>query len=106
RSFANNEEDGVLILCAIPMHLLAEMGHKGAGRHGNRVRGIEYVAGAHPPGSLEHGDEAVVWMKMRPAEIVACEPFVQNDIEARLFRIADQYRSAAATGTRPRDLIR
>src|ERR1700738_1283184 len=45
-------------------------------------------------------------MKMRPAEIIACEPFVQNDIEARLFRIADQYRSAAATGTRPRDLIR
>src|SRR3979411_127411 len=85
RAFAHDEKDRVLVLGAVPMHLLAEMGHEGAFPHRHRVGGIELVAGADPPGALEHRDEAVVGMEMRAAEIIAGAPFVDDAVQARLW---------------------
>ena len=45
-------------------------------------------------------------MKMRATEVVTCEPFVDHDIKARLFWVADEHRAAVTAGTLPLDLIR
>src|ERR1700688_1662293 len=45
RAFAHDQENGVLILGAIPMHLFAVMRDEAAGRHRNRaLLGIEFRA--------------------------------------------------------------
>jgi hypothetical protein len=64
------------------MDLLGKMGDEGTRRHRHGIGRIELVARANPPRALEHSDEAVVWVKVRTAEVVACEPFVDNDIKA------------------------
>src|SRR3954447_19212623 len=81
RSFAHDQEHGVLVLGAIPMHLLAEMGHEAAGGHRRGVGGIEFRSRADPPGTLQHGDVAVVGMEVRPAEMIALQPFRHHRIE-------------------------
>jgi len=68
--FADNEQYGILGFGAVEMHLLSVMGHKSARRHRHRGIGIEFGAGADPPCSLEHGDEAVVRMELRAAEMI------------------------------------
>src|SRR4030081_2476834 len=82
RSFAHDEQDRVLVLGAVPMHLLAEMSHEGALPHRHRIGGIKLVAGADPPGALELRADAIVGMEMRAAEIIAREPFVDHDVKA------------------------
>ena len=54
----------------------------GAERHGGT--GVEMRTRADPPGALDDGDEAVIGMKMRSAEIIAGEPFGEHDIKAGL----------------------
>src|SRR5215469_7913890 len=104
-AFADDEDDRILVLGAVPMHLLAEMGHERPRVHRHRIVGIPLVAGADPPGALEHRDEAVIGMEMRMAEIVPGEPLVDHHVEPGLFRIADQYAVAAAAGAFPLDLV-
>src|SRR5262249_11667050 len=74
RAFADDQDNRILLLRAVPVHLLAEMGHERPLAHRHRLVGVELVAGADPPGALEHRDEAVVGVEMRAAEIVAVEP--------------------------------
>src|SRR3954452_13173011 len=107
RSHADDQQDRVLVLGAVPVHLLAVVGNDSAGRHGDGVVRIELVAGADPPSALEHGDEPVVWMEMRAAEIVAIQPFVENDIQTFLGRIANQHCILIARTRRafPFDLV-
>src|SRR5262249_41727297 len=90
------------------MHLLAEMGDEGAGRQRNAVIGIECCSAAHPPRPAEDGDEAIVGMEMRPAEMVALEPLVEHDIKSSLRRVAYEYRVLRAGGAWriPFDLVR
>jgi len=59
----------------------------------NRFQIIRVViaAGADPPSTGNHGDEAVVRMRMRLA-VVMRFPFVQHHIKPRFGRVADQYR--------------
>src|SRR5262245_14512446 len=107
-TIADDEQARVLAPRPVPMHLLAEMGNEGAGWHRNAVVRIEGRSAAHPPGAVEDGDEAVVGMEVRLAEVVALEPLVADDVEPRLRRIAYQHRVLRARGGRriPFDLIR
>jgi hypothetical protein len=105
-TLAHNQENRVLLLGAIPVHLLAEMGDEATCGHGHGIGRIELITGTDPPRALEHRDETVVGMKMRATEVVTCEPFVDHDIKAGLFRVADEHRVAITTGTLPLDLVR
>src|SRR3984893_1810750 len=104
-ALAHNKKNRVLVLGAIPVHLLAEMGDKGTCGHWHGIGRVELIACTDPPRALEHGDEAVVGMKMWATEVVTCEPFVDHDIKARLLRVADEHRVAVTTVTLPLDLI-
>src|ERR1700742_511778 len=42
RTLTHDQEYGVLVLGAVPMHLLAEMSEEAADRHRRGVRGIEF----------------------------------------------------------------
>src|SRR5262249_6736391 len=68
---------------------------------------IKLRTSADPPGARQHGDEAIVRMEMRPAEMIAGLPFIDHDVEAWLGRITDQDRTrvAAARAVLPRDLF-
>src|SRR6266571_5279191 len=68
-----------------------------AGGHRHREAGIEFVAGGDPPGALDDGDEAVVRMKVRPAEVARLET-VHDHVQPGLFRVADEYRLVDAGG--------
>ena len=109
RAFAHDQQYGVFILGAIPMHLFAEMRHKAAGGHrGGAVFRIEFRTGAHPPGALQDLDVAVVRMEVRVAEMVSLGPFVVDDVEAGLGRIAHHHRDlrAGRIDRAPRNLVR
>src|SRR3984957_2078092 len=108
RAFAHDQQYGFLVLGAIPMHLLAEMRHEASGGHRGRIGGIEFRARAHPPGALDHGNEAVVGMEMRPAEMIARGPFYVDGIESRLGRIANQdsHLRAFVADRTPLNLVR
>jgi len=84
-TLAHNKENRVLLLGAIPVHLLAEMSGEATCGHGDGIGRIELITGTDPPRALEHRDETVVGMKMRATEVVTCEPFVDHDIKAGLF---------------------
>src|SRR6185312_13529420 len=72
RSFAHDQEHGVLVLGAVPMYLLAIMRDEAAGGHRNgAVLGIELRTRADPPGPLQHHDIAVVGMEVRMTEMIA-----------------------------------
>src|SRR5216683_7053443 len=73
-SLAHDDQPGFLVLGAVPVHLLGEVRDERAGRHGDGEVGIELVAGGDPPGAFDHGDEAVIGMEVRPAEIARLEP--------------------------------
>src|SRR5262245_20651309 len=90
------------------MHLLAEMGDEGAGRQRNAVIGIECCSATHPPRPAVDGDEAIVGMEMRPAEMVALEPLVEHDVKSGLRRVAYEHRVLRAGGAWriPFDLVR
>src|SRR5262249_31753404 len=96
RAFADDEDERVLILGAVPVHLLAEMGHEGAGAHRDRVVQIPLAAAADPPGALQHRDEAIVGMEVRLAEVIALEPLVHDDVEPGLTGIAGQHGAGIA----------
>src|SRR5262245_59274357 len=70
---ADDEHPGLLVLRPVPVHLFAEMGDEAARGHGLHVVLVDLVAGRHPPGALEHGDDAVVGMKVRLAEVAGLE---------------------------------
>jgi hypothetical protein len=72
------------------MHLLTVVGDKGARRHRHRGGRIEFGAGPHPPGTFQHRDETVMWVKMRMTEMVAREPFDHDDVKPLLRRIAGE----------------
>jgi hypothetical protein len=90
RSLANDEQPSLFVFRAVPMHLLAEMGHEAACRHRYRVLCVELVAGCNPPRALEHRDEAVIGMEVRLAENSRLES-VENHIRSALGRIAVQH---------------
>src|SRR5262249_9476888 len=74
-SFAHDQEHCVLVLGAVPMHLLAEMSDEAAGGHRHAaVLRIEFGTRTDPPGALQHNDIAVVGMEMRMAEMIALGP--------------------------------
>src|SRR5262249_39175771 len=79
RSFANDEDAGFLILGAVPMHLLAEMRDETAARHGDHIVFVDFVAGCDPPRAFDHGDEAIVGMEMRLAEVARFES-IEGDV--------------------------
>src|SRR4051794_41521430 len=69
RPFAHDQQHGVLILGAVPVHLLAEMGDKAAGGHWRRIGGIEFLGRPHPPRGLPHGGFGGAWVGGGPAGI-------------------------------------
>src|SRR5216684_4659176 len=97
-SFAHDDQPGFLVLGAVPMHLLGEMRDERAGGHRYREIRIELVARGDPPGALDHGDEAIVRMKVRAAEVARPEP-VHDHVQAGFFRIADEHRLVDAGGS-------
>src|SRR6516164_6039618 len=86
-SVADDEHPGLLVLGAVPMHLLGEVGDEAAGRHRHHFVLVEFVSGRDPPRSFDHGDEAIVGMEVRLAEVARLET-VENDVGAGLGRIA------------------
>src|SRR5436190_10509863 len=88
-ALADDEHPGFFVFGAVPMHLLAEMRDEAAGRHGNHIVLVGLVAGGHPPSPFDHGDEAIVGMEVRLAEIARLEP-VERYIQARLGRVSMQ----------------
>src|SRR5262249_50913249 len=60
-----------------------------AGMGTTRVR-IKIGSAAHPPCSRQHGDEAIVRVKVRSAEMMAGEPLRHDAVQTRLCRIAEQ----------------
>src|SRR5205807_5336251 len=72
----------------------------------HRSGGIELAPAADPPGALEHGDEAIVGMEVRTAEVVALEPFVDHQVEPGPVGIAGQHGAAVAAGALPLDVVR
>src|SRR2546423_9708930 len=89
------------------MHLFAEMRHECAGWKWHAVVGIKIRAAAHPPSAAEHGDEAVVRMEVRTAEMVSFQPFVEHNIKSGLRRVAYKdriLRTGRARGIPP-DLV-
>src|SRR4029077_17812694 len=78
-------------LGAVEMYPARVVHHETPRRHRNRAVGIEFRAGADPRRSLEHGDEAVVGMEVRPAEMIARGPLDHNRIESRFRRFAGQH---------------
>src|SRR5262249_42185357 len=97
RSLANDEDPGFLILGAVPMHLLAEMGDETAARHGDHIVLVDFVAGCDPPRAFDHGDEAIIGMEMRLAEVARLES-IEDDVEPALGRIAVQDDLVCAGG--------
>src|SRR5262244_3671635 len=97
RSLANDEDPGFLILGAVPMHLLAEMRDETAARHGDHVVFVDFVAGCDPPRAFDHGDEAIIGMEMRLAEVAGLES-IEDDVEPTLGRIALQDDLVCAGG--------
>src|SRR5215475_10075983 len=97
RSFANDEDPGFLVLGAVPMHLLAKMRDETAARHGDHIVFVDFVAGCHPPRAFDHGDEAIVGMEMRLAEVARLET-VEDDVGSALGRIALQDDLVGACG--------
>jgi len=89
----------LLVLGAVPMHLLAEMRDETAARHGDHIVFVDFVAGCDPPRAFDHGDEAIVGMEMRLAEVARLES-IENDVEPALGRIAlqDDLVGACSTG--------
>src|ERR1700756_1259616 len=90
------------------MDLLAVMRDKTAGRHRDgAVLGIEFGAGADPPGALQHHDVAVVGVEMRVAEMIALGPFGVDHVEAGLVGITNHDRVLPATRVHrtPRNLV-
>src|SRR6516164_7749750 len=98
RSFANDEDPGFLVLGAVPMHLLAEMRDETAARHGDHIVLVDFVAGCDPPSAFDHGDEAIVGMEVRLAEVARLES-IEDDVEAGLGRIAVQDHLVGACST-------
>src|ERR1700761_2617748 len=88
-TLAHDQQNGVLILGAIPMHLFAEMRDETAGGHRGGIGRIEFRSRAYPPGTLQHGDVTVVGVEMGSAEMIALGPFRVHHIETGLVRIAD-----------------
>src|SRR5437660_9622766 len=74
RAFADDEQDRLFVLGAVPMHLLAVVRDESAGWHRHGGAGVELVAGSDPPRALDHRDKAIVGMKVRTAE-VSRQPF-------------------------------
>src|ERR1700722_1610590 len=69
RAFAHDQQHGLFVLGAIPMHLHAEMGDETTGWHRNgAVFGIEFRPRAYPPGPLQHDNVPIVGMEVRMAE--------------------------------------
>src|SRR6266478_3627779 len=64
----------------------------------NAVIWIECRSAAHPPRPTEDGDEPVVRMEVRPAEMVALEPLVEHDVKSSLRRVAHEHRVLRAGG--------
>src|SRR5207244_704846 len=96
RAFAHDQQNGVLILGAVPMHLLGEMGDKAAGRHRRRVGGVEFRPRADPPRALQNDDVAVVGVEVRAAVMIAVGPLVVHHIEAGLSSAAEEMLSMPA----------
>src|SRR5262249_48132832 len=70
RAVADDDERCVFLLGAVPVHALAEMSDERTRlRRHRQVGRIELIAGADPPDTVEHVDEAVVGMEMRTAEV-------------------------------------
>src|SRR5262249_5413725 len=88
----------LLILGVGPMHLLAEMRDETAARHGDHIVFVDFVAGCDPPRALDHGDEAIVGMEMRLAEVAGLES-IEDDVGPALGRIALQHDLVGAGGT-------
>src|SRR5262249_25074377 len=97
RSLADDEHPGLLVLRPVPMHLLAEMGDEAARGHGLHVVLVDLVAGRDPPGALEHGDEAVIGVEVRLAEIAGLEP-IERHVESSLGRVAVQHHLVRPRG--------
>src|SRR6516162_6224204 len=84
RPVADDEQCRVFILGAVPMHAFAEVRDERAFLEWyGQVRRVELGAGSDPPGARQHGDEPVVRMVVRAAEIVALLPREQLDVETR-----------------------
>jgi hypothetical protein len=106
RPNADDLQNRVFVLGAVVMDFIAVMGDETAGRDRFQVRRIVVGAGAYPPGAGDDGDESVVGMRMRLA-VVMRFPLVQNHIQTRFARVADQYCRLRAAGVgNPIDLLR
>src|SRR5215203_5132991 len=87
RALAGDQNDHLLILGAVVMHLFAEMRDRAAGFDPDGGVLVPLVAGADIPGAFDDRDEAVVGMEMRLRETSWLE--VHHHVEARLGRIAE-----------------
>src|SRR4051812_8581537 len=89
RALAGDQNDHLLILGAVVMHLFAEVRDRAAGLDADGGVLVPLVAGADVPGAFDDRDEAVVGMKMRLGETSRLEA-VHHHVEAGLGRIAEQ----------------
>ena len=71
-SFTDNQQHRVVVLGAVPVDFLAHMGNEASCWNRNRRPGrIPFIARSDIPCPLQHGDEPIVRMEVRVAEVVA-----------------------------------
>src|SRR5580698_2919020 len=106
RSFPNDLQHRLRILCSIVVNLFAEMRDEAPGREGNCLVRIEFCSGAYPPRPGDHGDEPVVRVPVRMAHAMR-SPFDEHYVQAGLRRIAQQDGGLGTDGVvLPRNLVR
>src|SRR4029450_2596345 len=95
RSLAHDQEDGTFVLLgAVPVHAVGEVGDEGASLHWHARVLVPGGTGADPPRAAEDEDEAVIRMEMRFREIVTLVPLGDAAVEvAFLGRVAPEARA-------------
>src|ERR1700693_497418 len=88
------------------MNLLPKMRDEASRRDRYRALRIELRARAHPPRPRNNVNKPVIRMEVRMAHVMR-GPFHQDNVQTRLFRIAEQNRRLRASWTvLPLDLLR
>src|SRR5262247_3732140 len=90
RAHAPDLNDRLLGLGAVVVDLAAVVDDVAPGRRRHRALRIEFLAGAHPPGAREHGEEAIVGMEVRSTHVPR-KPLHTDDVRTGLARIAEEH---------------
>src|SRR5436190_23960255 len=91
-ALADDEHPGFFVFGAVPMHLLAEMRHEAAGRHGYPIVLVELGSACDPPRAIDDDDEAIVGVKVRLAEIIWLQALDEHVKYTRIRVVAQEHR--------------